>query len=45
MKPDITSTYFSDGKRKLTVLWDSPSGERKILFDLEDIINKYFEEL
>lgn len=42
-KPEITSTFYSDGKRQIVVVWESYEGQRKILHDLEDLIVKYFE--
>jgi len=41
-EPKITSTYYSDGKRQITVLWDSPTGDRKVLNELTEIIEGYF---
>lgn len=40
---ELTSTFFSDGTRKLSVNFSSSSGERTVLFELEDAIKKILE--
>ena len=44
MTYSINSTYYSDGKRQITILWDSKEGERMTLLEIEDLLNDYFKE-
>lgn len=42
MNHKIESTFYSDGTRQIIINWKSTEGERKVLHDLEDLINEYF---
>lgn len=39
--PQIESTFYSDGKRQITVTWDSSEGERATLEELYKLIDQY----